>query len=60
MSSRLVARKREHKTKELSLKQRVRNYLTENPKASRASITKHFNISSKELTIILGKLGLSN
>ncbi|MBE5821164.1 MAG: hypothetical protein E7311_01070 [Clostridiales bacterium] len=50
------ARQRESRTKELPLKQRVKNYMDENPLVSKKDIANHFGISTKELSIVLGKI----
>ena len=56
MTTTTSTRKREPRTKELCLKQQVQNYISENPEVSKKQVAAHFNISSKELSIILGKL----
>ena len=55
-STKLTARQREPRTKELPLKYRVKTYIAENPDASKKEIADHFGISTKELSLVLAKI----
>lgn len=59
MSTQKNSRQRESRTRELSFKQRVKNYMSENPELSKSEIADHFGITTKELSITLGKIGRS-
>ena len=49
-------RQREYRTKELPLKQRIKNYIAENPEATKKQVAKYFDISASRLSGILDNL----